>query len=503
VADTADHQHGTAAAAPFDRDRPARVAQAVADFVHDRDAADLRGEGLASFVRDVAARVPAYRAFLAAHGIDPAAIRTPADVAALPPVDKASYVRAYPLPDRCRDGRLDALDVVAVSSGSSGSPTVWPRSVADELRVARRFERILGGAFRTHERTTLAVVCFPLGTWVGGLFTLACTRHLAAKGYPITTVAPGNVVPEILGAVEDLGPHADQVVLLGYPPFLKEVVDAGRRRGLDWAAYRPAFVLAGEVISEAWRDLVAERAGVADPVRDIASMYGTADAGVVATETPLSTAIRRFLAGRPELVTELFGRPRLPTLAQYDPATLHLDEHDGRLLLTSDGGVPLVRYDIGDAGGVVGHAAMLDFCARHGFTPGAPEPALPFVYVFGRALSSVSFYGTNVDADTVTVALERPPVSDAVTGKFVLETPEDADLNRFLRLTVELAPGVTEPPGLAATAADAVHEHLRRTSGEFRHYVPAERQRPDVVLRPHADPEWFPAGVKHRYVRHT
>jgi phenylacetate-CoA ligase len=475
---------------PFDPRRPARVAAAVDDFVHGRDGLDLRGDGLARFVRDVVDRVPAYRDLVGAAP----------DLEALPVLDKATYVRAYPLPQRCWDGRLDACDVVAVSSGSSGSPTVWPRSVVDELRVARRFERVLGEAFGADRRRTLAVVCFPLGTWVGGLFTLACTRLLAAKGYPITSVAPGNVVEEILGVVEDLGRHVEQVVLLGYPPFLKEVVDAGRRRGLDWSAHRIKLVLAGEVISEAWRDLVADRAGVADPQRDIASLYGTADAGVLATETPLSVGIRRFLAGRPDLVEDLFGRSRLPTLAQYDPATLHIDEHDGRLLLTTDGGVPLVRYDIGDAGGVVEHAAMVEFCTRHGHTPDEGRE-WPFVYVFGRALSSVSFFGTNVDADTVTVALERPPLSDAVTGKFVLETAEDADLDRLLRVTVELAPGAAASADLAAALAEAIRDQLHRTSSEFRAYVPAPRRLPEVVLRPHRDPEWFPVGVKHRYVR--
>ena len=483
---------------PPERDRPVLVAAAVDGFTHGRDVAGLRGDDLLGFVRRVVERVPAYRDLLGGREVD--------DFAALPAIDKASYVRAYPLPARCWDGRLDSCDVVAVSSGSSGSPTVWPRSRVDELRVARSFERILGEAFRADRRTTLAVVCFPLGTWVGGLYTLACTRLVAAKGYPITAVAPGNVVEEILGVVSDLGPHVDQVVLLGYPPFLKEVVDAGRRRGVDWASYRPKFVLAGEVISEAWRDLVARRAGVGDPARDIVSMYGTADAGVLATETPLSTTIRRFLAEQPELVEELFGRPRLPTLAQFDPAAVHLEESGGTLLLTTDGGVPLVRYAIGDAGGVIDAAAMEEFCTRHGFAAGTPADlparAWPFVFVFGRALSSVSYFGTNVDADTVSVALERPPVSEAVTGKFVLDTPEDADLDRYLLVTVELAPGAAEHPGLAPAIAEAIGDQLRRTSSEYRHYVPAERQRPHVVVRPHADPEWFPAGVKHRYVRH-
>lgn len=41
----------------FDPARAARVAVAVDDFVHDRDARDLRGDGLAVFVREVVERV--------------------------------------------------------------------------------------------------------------------------------------------------------------------------------------------------------------------------------------------------------------------------------------------------------------------------------------------------------------------------------------------------------------------------------------------------------------
>jgi phenylacetate-CoA ligase len=46
-----------------------------------------------------------------------------------------------------------------------------------------------------------------------------------------------------------------------------------------------------------------------------------------------------------------------------------------------------------------------------------------------------------------------------------------------------------------------VREQLVRLNSEFAHYVPAERQLPDVVLRPPGDPEYFPVGVKHRYTR--
>jgi phenylacetate-CoA ligase len=162
--------------------------------------------------------------------------------------------------------------MVAVSSGSAGQPTVWPRSVLDERAVAARFEQVFHDSFRSDERRTLAVVCFALGTWVGGMYTVACCGHLAAKGYPITVITPGNNVDEILRVVSELAPLYDQVVLLGYPPFLKNVIDTGVARGLDWSSYGIRLVLAGEVFSEQWRDLVGTRAGMTQPCFDTASL---------------------------------------------------------------------------------------------------------------------------------------------------------------------------------------------------------------------------------------
>ncbi|MCU0685051.1 MAG: phenylacetate--CoA ligase family protein [Polyangiaceae bacterium] len=479
--------------------------------------------GALALFRRVAAEVPAYAAFLGEKGVDPAAVRTPEEFARLPLMTKADYLRRYPLPARCRGGVLTGCDMVAVSSGSTGEPTFWPRSLPDELSVAWRFEQVFHDSFFADQRATLAVVCFPLGTWVGGLFTTSSCRHLAAKGYPLTVVAPGNNKAEILRVVRSLAPDFEQTVLLGYPPFLKDVVDAGLAEGVPWRDYRVKLVLAGEVISEEWRDLMAERAGLQDPVRDSASLYGTADAGVLGNETPLSIAIRRFLARDPAAARALFGQARLPTLVQYDPCERYFEAHEGTLVFSGDNGVPLVRYHISDEGGVVPYATMLERLRALGFDAeaevGAAQGrfagtgngggaargarALPFVYVFGRSHFAVSYYGANVFPDTVTIGLEQPSTREFVTGKFVLEVREGSGHDPELGLAVELSPrGVGEPPGpLADAVAEAVLAALWRLNSEFTNYVPAERQRPRVTLWPPGHPEYFPVGVKHRYSR--
>jgi phenylacetate-CoA ligase len=463
-------------------------------------------EAAVALFHAVTASVPAYPWFLAEHGVDPAAIRDFDDFRRVPPVTKANYLLRHPLAQLCRGGRLWACDMIAVSSGSTGKPAFWPRFVTDELGIAARFEQVFRDSFAAHERHTLAVVCFALGTWVGGMFTASCCRHLATKGYPITVITPGNNKDEILRVVTELGPSYDQVVLLGYPPFLKDVVDTGLARGVDWPSFGVRVVTAGEVFSEEWRSLMAERIGSTAPVYDFASLYGTADAGVLGNETPLSIAIRRFLAARPDAARAIFGQDRLPTLVQYDPLSRFFEAVDGALLFTGDNGVPLVRYGILDTGGVVPFEAMLARLAVFGFDPlplldrGGARP-LPFVYVFGRSDFTVSFHGANVFPENVTVGLEQPAIRGWVTGKFVMEVEHGADQDEVLSVVVELSPGERGSEARREAAASSIEEHLCRLNSEFKGYVPAGRRAPRVTLVPAGDPVWFPAGVKHRYSR--
>ena len=448
----------------------------------------------------VAETVPAYQAFLDTHGIDPGGVRTLADYQGLPLMTKQNYMRAYPLAQRCRGGDLSRCDMLAMSSGSTGAPMVWPRTVAHELDIAYRFEQIFH-TFRADERPTLAVVCFAMGTWVGGMFTAACCRHLAAKGYAMTVVTPGNKKDEIFRVVQELGPSYEQVVLLGYPPFIKDVIDSGRAEGIDWARYKPKLVFAGEVFSEEWRDLVCERIGADDPCTATASLYGTADGGVLGNETPLSIAIRRFFAARPELAREVFGESRLPTLVQYDPLSRWFEVHNGTLVVSGDNGVPLLRYHIADKGGIIPYAEMMEIAGDAHQTSGREAWELPFLYLFGRADFTVSYFGANVYPENISVGLEQPQVREWVSGKFVLQVVETEDRNEALSIVVELLPGVIGDEAKSRAIGSAVLQQLRRLNSEFTNYVPAEYQQPRISLRPSGDSEWFPVGVKHRYTR--
>lgn len=463
-----------------------------------------------ALLRRAADRVPAYGAMLRDAGIGPDDIHDAADFARLPLLTKDNYVRRFPLGDLVEGGDLAACDFFAVSSGSTGEPTLWPRGLQHELPIAVRFEQVFRDGFQAHQRHTLAVVCFALGSWVGGMYTTSCLRWLAAKGYPLLIVTPGNKMDEILRVVRRLAPQFEQTVLLGYPPFLKEVVDAGRAEQLDWRSYSVRLVTAGEVFSETWRDLVLERLGQPEILNSIASLYGTADAGVLGNETPLSVAIRRYLSEHPDLAASLFGEERLPTLCQYDPTARYFEVVEGgTLAFSGDNGAPLVRYHIADQGGIISFDQMRATLAEHNFDPQmalaqaglGQGRRLPFVYVFGRANFTVSFFGANIFPETISLALERPEMRGWTTGKFVMEVKEGlAERPRFT-VAVELAHKEQPDPTRIDLAEREILDTLKTHNSEYANYVSSDDQRPVVTLWSKGHPDYFPVGVKHRYSR--
>lgn len=489
--------------------KPERVLQTAAAFFRQGPSTATLSAGdeeVVELFHRVRAQVPAYAKFLAAHDVNAESVVDVEAFRRLPVTNKRNYHVAYPLPELCRFGRLEDCDMLAVSSGSTGEPTIWPRFVTDEVGTLRRFEQVLVQGFGADTKRTLAVVCFALGSWVGGMYTTSACRQLAAKGSPITVVTPGNNFAEILRIVPKLAPLFDQVVLLGYPPFLKDVIERGASAGIEWANHDVKVVMAGEVFSESWRDLVAQRLGQTQPELCTASLYGTADGGVLANETPASILVRRALTARPDLARELFGQARVPTLCQYDPTHRYFETVDGELVFSGDGGVPLIRYNILDRGGLVTHAAMRDFLVSHGILDAALSTQLerfeyPFVYVFGRNNFAVSHYGANVFPENIAIGLEQPGVERSVTGKFVLEVFEDAAHDSVLQVTVELTTGQAASGQLVAAVADSIVFNLQRVNSEFAHYVPKEPQAVQVRLLPLGDTEYFPVGVKHRYTR--
>ena len=444
--------------------------------------------------------VSAYSEFIAEHGLDPATIRTAEHFATVPPMTKANYLRKYPRPSLMWHGDVNGAIVWSTSSGSSGRPTYWPQNETSFEDNVELYDRIFRLHFDSREKSTVVVNGFAMGNWIGGTLTLRVTEELRRRGHRLSIVTPG-INDAILSNVAELGPHFDQIVLAGYPPFIQNVID---RAGPEVLEQDVKILLAGERIAEQWRDHILNRIGRPDEPERICLIYGTADAGVMGHETPTTTTIRRLADSDPVLARDLFGTNAvLPTFVEYDPILRYTEvDEDGFLLFTVDTGVPLIRYRINDQGAVLARDHVAAVLKRHGYCLriATTTPDAGFLVLRRRSDIATSFYAVKIFPESVAAALEEPEISAAVTGKFVLSTRTDEAFAQSLDLRVELREKMLATPGFIELLTERVVAALERTNSEFRQLrtARADVAVPRVTAEPFGSAR-FHFEIKHRY----
>ena len=462
----------------------------------------------------MADRVPAYKDVLKKERIRPQSVETIADFRKLPLIDKDNYLRKYPLKDLCWDGELsERAWTVCTTSGSTGEPFYFPHGVMQDAQYALLAELYLRANFRIHERRTLYINGFPMGAWIGGVFTYKAVTMVAERaGYALSIINPGINKAEIIKAVQKLGGDFDQIIIGSYGPFLKDTLDDGIAAGVNWKKYNLGFVFSAEGFSEGFRDYVLAVAGKKGQFAATLNHYGTVDLGTMAYETPLAILARRIALAKPELYRALFDDAiRLPTVAQYLPNLFYFEEVDHTVVGSAAAGLPLVRYNLKDVGGVYRYDDFVASFGRYGIdlsheldTLGLSHTrsSLPFVYVYERNDFSVSFYAFQIYPATVRRALEVSALRPKLTGKFTMQVTYDRNQNQRFDVHVELKRGVSWNKALAAAVTKRIMNQLLEESSEYRETYTQKGRRvlPRVTFWPYEDAQFFRPGVKQRWV---
>lgn len=476
---------------------------------------EARGEKAAlDLFHAAAVRVPAYKDFLEKHSIDPESIQTIEDFKKVPTVNKDNYLRAYPLEALSWDGNLlNEWQVYAATSGSTGEPFFFPRAQKQTDQYALTAELYLRTQFKIHERSTLYIDAFAMGAWIGGLFTYQAIERIAKSGmYRLHIVTPGIHKDETLKIIKKLGKQYDQIIVGGYPPFTRDLIDEGTEFGLKWSEYNVKFVFSAEGFGERFRDHIAEHASVQNIHRDMLNHYGTVDQGTLAYETPFSIFIRRRALTNKALYESLFSEPaRLPTLAQYLPEHFYFEVEEGNsILCTADSGLPLVRYDLKDHGGVVpfdeayAHLQKVVPDVENELRAASIDDTvfkLPFVHVYERSDFSVVLYGANIYPEHVRQALDSPELKKFATGKCVLSIVEDRRAMPKLEIHVELRKGISPHSALGRQVQKTVIDTLLEHNSEYHsnHRQFPRKMKPTIKLWTHGDPKYFHGRGKQKW----
>ncbi len=478
-----------------------------------------RGEIMAfKLFKDMAERVPAYKKFLEENNIDPKNIKTFKDTIFLPTIDKDNYLRKYELKDLCWDGELDKNSwVIASTSGSTGEPFYFPRINEQDLLYSITAELYLLTNFNIDKKSTLYINAFPMGPWIGGLFTYQAIKHVADRGgYNISTITTSIDKREIIKAVKKFGKMFDQIIIGSYAPFLKDTLEDGINQGINWKEYDIKFIFSAEGFSEIFRDYVLENTGHPGCFERTLNHYGTVDLGTMAYETPLSIKVRRILLKHPKLYRHFFWQnTKLPTLCQYIPEHFyfHKSIDNKGLLCSSYSGLPLFRYDLKDSGGIIRYDELKNYfnssnilfkdIFRDIHIPKRSKWRLPFVFIFERSDFSVSYYAFQIYPETIKRAIQIKSMEHRITGKFTMVVNYDENNNQKLFIHIELASTELPSSELDVVLSKRILKSLISENSEFRKTYKEKpgKINPVLIFHKYEDIKYFKPGIKQKWVQ--
>lgn len=472
-----------------------------------------RERSVLKLFHEAAIKVPAYKDFLRRNKIKYEKIKNLNDFRNVPPTGKNNYLRNYSFEKLSWNGTLKKGLVFTSTSGSTGEPFYFPRNYQLDWQASVIHELFFRNNIRNFEGPTLILVCFGMGVWIGGLITYQSFEIMREHGYPVSILTPGINKQEIFKALRKLGNNFRQIILVGYAPFLKDVIDEANHNGVNVKTLNLRLIFAAESFTEKFRDYLARKANLKNSLLDTMNIYGSADIGAMAFESPLSIMARRLIMSRSRIFADAFRQiQRTPTLTQYIPNFICFEEDNGELFLTGDNAIPLIKYQIGDHGGVFSYNELYEKLKNHGIdllkearTHGIANYIyqLPFVYVYERIDFSTTLYGLQIYPETIREVLIENPMHKYLTGKLTLITKFDRRQDQYLEINLETRKHRKVPQKIAKIILVKIVANLRLKNSEFRELSDYLKKRawPKLVFWPAEHPLYFKPGIKQRWVK--
>ncbi len=313
--------------------------------------------------------IPAYKTFLEDQGIDPTAVREPANI---PIMTKANYIEKYSLWDRIKPDCEPAL--LTKSSGTTGAPVVWPvaRSYIDVLtKTAHSALSKLNPQYNL-----LVCVSLDISRWYAGLTALALGVKLGDMGK--VTIIKTEIDLSELEKILDSS-NFNMLFLVTYPETTEKQVQ--QLLGLPGLPDIIAVLVATGKISRLNQKKLQTQANSINKKLSFIFAYGSSDAGIVGISGIISpTGLVSFPKHIEDKIINYYD-PRDATVFSPLP-TCHIEIIDKIIHLSNiQNSVPLLRYNTNDRGGKIDDDQL----------------AHPLYWIDGRATDQLNLKGATIN----------------------------------------------------------------------------------------------------------
>jgi len=421
--------------------------------------------------RLAAKSVQAYKQLLRSLNINPDKIITGEQFKSLPILDKINFIKKFPLSHLVPHGVFPS--VAYASSGSSGKAFFWFRNSTQEKNAADAHEIIVQKIYNIPKNDpTLVIICFSMGVWVAGNSESKAFQSLNKRGFNITTITPGIEKNDILAILREVAPYYKHVILAGYPPFISHLLDTCKKMNIP-TRNNIHILTSGDSFTEEWRDSVMKMLNHSKP-HHVLNIYGCADAGMLGYETPLSIYIRRIASSKPKLFAQLFGKMKeVPVFMQYNPKHIYFENENNELLLTTNAGIPLIRYNLHDIGTAFSHDIIKEILTKNLLGGEADQHGLnvwkmPFVLKQGRTDVAVTFYSLNIYPEHLVAGIKDKRITKLFSGNFFSYNKNGRNhTTHTLHMVIELADGVTAEKKIVEQTTHIITEHLIKLNTEY------------------------------------
>ncbi|MFW5701860.1 MAG: phenylacetate--CoA ligase, partial [Bacteroidota bacterium] len=235
---------------------------------------------------------------------------------------------------------------------------------------------------------------------------------------------------EAMDIYSEFSENYDQFIFMTNPSNINLIMHLFRERGIEPRPGATYFPVVGEFFPESFRNKVNEFFGhTGENAFTVWTGYGSADTGDVAVEIAPLIRLRNYIHARPELSDKLFDTTNTPFLMKLFPKA-YVEIIDGRIVVTKDQMIPLVRYDTGDTGFIV-HRDKL----AAGDIPSEIIAELPeeILCISGRVDNQIIFYGTNLSLEEINDHFNNLDQNYKYGGYYEVEQIQvgEADVFRF------------------------------------------------------------------------